>query len=65
MTAEVRNLLFLRSFDWQTWQLHPKIGTPVLVPEPNIVILFSRGWYYEVFDFATLVPAPIEWLFLC
>jgi zinc protease len=38
--ADVRRRLLRVSFDWQTWQLHPKIGTPVLVPEPNIVSLF-------------------------
>ncbi len=40
MIAQERILLFLRSFDWQIRHLQPKIGTPVLVPEPKIVILF-------------------------
>ena len=40
--AEVRKRLFLWSGDLQTAHLHPKMGTPVLVPEPKIVILFIK-----------------------
>lgn len=38
--TEDRKRLFRTSVDWQTGHLQPKIGTPVLVPEPNIVTLF-------------------------
>lgn len=38
--TEVRSRLLAGFVDWQIWQLHPKIGTPVLVPDPKMVSVF-------------------------